>query len=451
MALDQTYHYTVQDIERYLNGSMTAQEMHDMERAALTDLFLADAIDGLRSAKPDVTAKHLNEINAQIGNLQPRETPVVKISLRQNNFKRWAAAATVAGVLGLSAWLLMRDGTVIKNNEVAKTEIPVLADSAAASGAALDEAKTETAESVTDTSIDVLEANASKPKPNKIEESESAMQTDAAQKNQPKFPVEANSFPGESDATKESEDIATVPQTKDNKTFMQQPADSLNNQSQIYRGRAQTQQAATMMKNERYKSAAPNSFSGQITDENGKPVPGASIVAGNLSAVSNLNGSFYFSLPGVDSLPVYVSAVGYNNKRATLIPGSKIGILMEPSTAHLDEVVVVGFGKQKKRAAVGSIRDLKVDTLEATEYPYPDGGWESFYDDIASDVGINRTKADKLLHLKFMIENGAPTNFTIIKTPSKETATKVITAIKKGPRWKNFRKRRNAEVKMKVE
>lgn len=45
MAAEHIY-YTLQDIERYLNGSMTPQEMHELEKAALTDPLLADAIDG---------------------------------------------------------------------------------------------------------------------------------------------------------------------------------------------------------------------------------------------------------------------------------------------------------------------------------------------------------------------------------------------------------------------
>ena len=38
--------YSIEDIERYLNGNMTAKEMHELERAALNDPLLADAIEG---------------------------------------------------------------------------------------------------------------------------------------------------------------------------------------------------------------------------------------------------------------------------------------------------------------------------------------------------------------------------------------------------------------------
>jgi hypothetical protein len=40
--------YTAQDIERYYSGQMPAEEMHALEKAALEDPFLADALDGYK-------------------------------------------------------------------------------------------------------------------------------------------------------------------------------------------------------------------------------------------------------------------------------------------------------------------------------------------------------------------------------------------------------------------
>jgi hypothetical protein len=50
MAEQNTHiNYSAEDIERYLKGKMSAKEMHDMEKAALQDPFLADAIEGFSS------------------------------------------------------------------------------------------------------------------------------------------------------------------------------------------------------------------------------------------------------------------------------------------------------------------------------------------------------------------------------------------------------------------
>ena len=58
--------YSVEDIERYLSGGMSAKEMHDMEKAALQDPFLADAIEGFGNTSFEESRNHLNEIMAAL-------------------------------------------------------------------------------------------------------------------------------------------------------------------------------------------------------------------------------------------------------------------------------------------------------------------------------------------------------------------------------------------------
>ena len=58
--------YSFEDIQRYLQGKMSAAEMHAIEKAALQDPFLADAIEGFNEADLMTAQKHLNEINASL-------------------------------------------------------------------------------------------------------------------------------------------------------------------------------------------------------------------------------------------------------------------------------------------------------------------------------------------------------------------------------------------------
>jgi hypothetical protein len=46
--------YTAEDIQRYLAGGMEPAEMHALEKAALDDAFLAEAIEGYESMKEQV-------------------------------------------------------------------------------------------------------------------------------------------------------------------------------------------------------------------------------------------------------------------------------------------------------------------------------------------------------------------------------------------------------------
>jgi len=49
-----TYQYSAEDIQRYLDGKMDPAGMHALERAALEDPFLADAIEGIREMRPNL-------------------------------------------------------------------------------------------------------------------------------------------------------------------------------------------------------------------------------------------------------------------------------------------------------------------------------------------------------------------------------------------------------------
>src|ERR1700753_3921553 len=44
--------YSTSDIQKYLRGELSAREMHELEKAALEDPFLADALDGVASRLP---------------------------------------------------------------------------------------------------------------------------------------------------------------------------------------------------------------------------------------------------------------------------------------------------------------------------------------------------------------------------------------------------------------
>ena len=62
MAESSTHiNYTFEDIQRYLQGKMSAAEMHDIEKSALQDPFLADAIEGYKEVDENEALKHLNE------------------------------------------------------------------------------------------------------------------------------------------------------------------------------------------------------------------------------------------------------------------------------------------------------------------------------------------------------------------------------------------------------
>lgn len=103
---------------------------------------------------------------------------------------------------------------------------------------------------------------------------------------------------------------------------------------------------------------------GMITDQNGEPVIGATIqVKGNSSVgtVSDLDGHFTLDVPAGSEL--VVSYIGYATQ--TIKSNENMRISLREDRKSLDEVVVVGYGTQKKVSVTGAIATTKGSDLAA--------------------------------------------------------------------------------------
>src|SRR5690242_2982982 len=94
---------------------------------------------------------------------------------------------------------------------------------------------------------------------------------------------------------------------------------------------------------------------GKVTSSLGEPIPGVTIkVSGqNIGTVTDGNGAFSLSVP--DTAVLIVSYIGYQTKEVPVSGQSVLNIILEPSSSGLSEVVVIGYGTQKKRDLTGSI------------------------------------------------------------------------------------------------
>ncbi len=98
-----------------------------------------------------------------------------------------------------------------------------------------------------------------------------------------------------------------------------------------------------------------NYVSGVITDLSGEPLIGVSIqVKGTTNGtVTDLDGKFTLAAKTDDLL--YISYVGYISQNIKVSGEKQLRILMEEDTKKLEEVVVVGYGTQKKVSVTGSV------------------------------------------------------------------------------------------------
>ncbi len=112
--------------------------------------------------------------------------------------------------------------------------------------------------------------------------------------------------------------------------------------------------------------------SGKVTDENGEGLPGASVVVKGtaLGTTTDINGNYKLSIP--ENSQLVVSFVGYKTVELSLAGRSVIDIQMELDAEQLEEVVVVGYGTQRKKDLTGAIASVNSEDLEKIVLNTPD-------------------------------------------------------------------------------
>ncbi|UFH57957.1 SusC/RagA family TonB-linked outer membrane protein [Spirosoma sp. KNUC1025] len=104
---------------------------------------------------------------------------------------------------------------------------------------------------------------------------------------------------------------------------------------------------------------------GKVTDtEKGEPVPGASIVLKGATKGTNTDANGFYSIAVPDQNAVLVfSFVGFDKQEVIVGNRVQINITLKPDMKELNEVVVVGFGTQKKATVTGAIAAIGTKDL----------------------------------------------------------------------------------------
>lgn len=109
---------------------------------------------------------------------------------------------------------------------------------------------------------------------------------------------------------------------------------------------------------------------GTVNDETGSPLPGVSILLKGTTTgtTTDLDGKYSISAPS-DGVLIF-SFIGYNTIEETIGSRSVIDLNLAPDLSNLEEVVVVGYGTQKKSQLTGAISS--VGNKEIQELPITD-------------------------------------------------------------------------------
>ncbi len=422
--------YNQQDIQRYLQKKMSAQEMHAFEKALMGDPFLADALEGYATANTAVAAKHLVEIEKKIRG-EKEDAKVVAMPANKVQWSRIAAIFLVVMSGSVLTYYFFNTKS-IENNSVKEM---------AAAGNSLPNA-------VSQDSFQPQEPALAK---NDLSKSELLQKSDTRN-----TPLQENEN-RITETGKPAENVTTKAESSDIAANDRMPKEYKQNATASSAGAAlaMKDEEATTAKNMNLPSPTQNEFKGKVTDDKGEPVPFASIRSTNGNVATSTDDKGNFSIKATDSvLKVDVSSVGYDVAKAELKNKTTSNtITLKENTQALSEVVVTGLATRKKTAYTAAATKVDGDKKNHPSNAEPEGGWQNFKQYVNRQIDSLQIDSHDLandnIELEFSIDsNGRASDIKVTEKAKREVSEKAVQIIKNGPKW--TKKSTDTKVKLNI-
>jgi hypothetical protein len=389
---------------QYIQGNRKGKEINRLEKEAMKDPFLADALEGFNKVADN------HELRIE----ELREKVLYKTKSRKNHIVRYVSlAASILLIIGLGGYFLLN------NNDIQ-----------------LEMAK-----------------NLSEPKSEMRVSEEQIVENEPLQENHlPDMTKQTGETLFAEIKTKKKNEIPPVVAKDHHKVI----DDEKSIESELFK-ESQTAQAIIPDTVVQAEIIIPDKedvgkVRGIITDSEGEPLSGVSIkyLGTNTGTISDING--YFELAGSNENNIQISSVGYESKRLVADTDTMMLVAMTEAAESLSETAIVAFGIQKRESIVGSISAEKMENIK----PQPDMGkkaYEKYLNkDIKPEPVIGKKAYEKYLKanivkpqnngckgkvkLKFSINmKGRPVNIRVEKSLCPEADTEAIRLINLGPDW----------------
>jgi hypothetical protein len=476
--------YSASDIQKYLRGELSAPEMHQLERAALEDPFLADALEGMEMYPALPSARNfqedLDELQQRLDNRVASKDEAGTLRLFR---PAWRIAAVIILLLGLgvTAYFTLlnqvrRDKSVaLLERKTPSTSSPSTVDSSAVTGTM----------PATDSLAAPLASSVSKPQEEMVKREETTSGTTTYSRKAVK--AQKTGTPEEPAASKadDSRDLAISPapanvlQAPRSRRLYDKEVSETGRTDQAFKKqekassipdsfKLQTDSVAfssglvaldkqpsratlsKMLENKqegmKTSSFGGSSdqlvFTGKVTDLNNNALSGASLrLRGNYpaSTVTDKYGNFSLKLPKRDSsFTLTVAYVGYEQASLDLSVENRTGnvIQLQPQASSLNEVVVSGYGAKRKEI----LQDNSEPKKEFfTRRAIPAEGWPAYNSYLETN---KKTKnPDSTLKgnetISFIVnKEGTLSSFKVEQSLSAAHDSATIHLIQQGPSWK---------------
>lgn len=428
------------DIKRYLSGEMTPAEMNALEKKALSDPFLADALEGAQLLPPASFADDLNRLQSDLNS-----------RIRKKSSGRTLLWRIAAGLLLLAAStyviLLISRGTDVKGSGNLALTKPQQEVSPSTPPAPLSSADSTAEPASRDESEGVrMERDDEKPQvspkvdqpiqivPEQTRERETALEK---QKDEP--PLSQTGVSGEETVTEGLSD-KQVAQASPEKISPTDAGEEVQRKKSRISDDDQKQDAAS-----KALSAAPSGRASANSDnvnrkiiqgkvsfaEDGTGLPGVNVLVrgSNEGTVTDTQG--FYQIAVEENEPVLLfSFIGFTNKEV-VATSDRLDVQLDADVSELSEVVVVGYG------ADGSV---KSPATTITELAAPEGGRKAFKQYLEKNLRYPQEALKNEIEGKVTIQfsigmTGQLSEFRVIKGIGHGCDEEVIRLIKAGPKW----------------
>ena len=388
--MQHNYKYTAADFERYHSGGMSDVEMHAMEKAALQDPFLAEALEGYMYT--DTPVKDIDELKEKL--LQKKKKKNVFLVIQKQNV--WLSIAAMFILIAGIGYFAYQLNFKKENTTLAKKE----------GGRHL---KNDTQQIITSKTDSINTENDVAIAPDKTTET-----------------IKKENKKNESDNKISRENASEI--TSD---------DLLKKNVQTTPG--------PDAKRDYFITPEKNLMKGQVVDSLGRPVQYAILKDKNAKTIISTDSAGRFKMKANDSsLTANISAPGYKTEEKILSDKKEQVIVMQHDSRDLNEVVVIGNGAKRKKESLSnsSILQGKVPgVIVSDSNPQPIVGRQEFDQYVKKNIKIPVDNEGKnysgKVTLSFEInKRGNAKKIKVEQSlckPCDEEATRLILH---GPKWK---------------
>ncbi|MEO8765339.1 MAG: carboxypeptidase-like regulatory domain-containing protein [Ginsengibacter sp.] len=404
--------YTAADFASYHAGTMSPLEMHALEKAALEDPFLDDALEGYLHST--AVKKDIAELSDRLLEKRKKKNVFFISAIAQN--KWWRIAALFVIIAG-GGYFFYKLNYANEQNSFAVNDIKNAAVKSDSIVAAKPSIQIPLNDSVT-------------------------LKNNVALQDQPlsEFTKKARGVLPENELQTEKEVSAS--KNKPGKVETINPAPGIPAiGSGIFKAPDKKSKSGTGV-----GTATEYVLKGKVTDEIGDPVPFASITDKARHSGTFTDTAGNFSLQSQDSIiNAMAVAPGYEPKNFPLKKDMQSSVAMRKTTAELANVVVTAPGKRKQVKEVSPESKALNGKNSATQIirsePQPVGGKETFEKYLEGNLPLvydeNNERVNGEVTLSFSIDkSGKPANIKVLTSTCESCEPKAIKLLADGPAWR---------------